>query len=175
LALKIDEQSIENAMLNKAVLKLSEDERNKLAAGLTNLHSEYASRTDFLKNLISEAGKQGLKLPAPLVKALVNEFSFRSEEAEVCLDAKGKIEPDPDSRDTENVPLDDDVYDYFAREVEPFAPDAWIDHAKEKIGYEIPFTRHFYKYSPPRDLAEIDAELNTLVIEIQALLREIEK
>ena len=175
LAFKIDEESIENAMLNKAVLKLSEEESNKLVSALRKLDAEYDSRPDFLNALDSEAGNQGLKLSAPLAKALVGEFSFRSDEAEVCLDAKGKIEPDSDARDTENVPLDEDVAKYFAREVEPFAPDAWIDHTKEKIGYEIPFTRQFYKYVPPRHLAEIDTELNKLVTEIQQLLAEIEK
>lgn len=175
LAFKVDEESIENAMLNKAVLKLSEDERNKLNSALKKLNSEYPSRTDFLNGLESEAGNQNLKLPAPLTKTLVSEFGFRSDEAEVCLDAKGKIEPDTDSRDTENVALHEDVAEYFAREVEPFAPDSWIDKTKEKIGYEIPFTRHFYKYIPPRDLAEIDTELSKLVAEIQHLLAEIEK
>ncbi len=175
LAFKIDEETIENAMLNKAVLKLSEQERNKLGAALTKMDSEYASRTDFLKSLSSAAEGQGLKISAQLAKALVVEFGYRSDQAEVCLDTKGKNEPDVDARDTENVPLDEDVTEYFAREVEPFAPDAWIDHAKEKIGYEIPFTRHFYKYAAPRSLAEIDSELNTLVAEIQTLLREIEK
>lgn len=175
LAFKIDQESIENALLNKAVLKLSEEERNKLSSALMKLDADYESRPNFLNALELEAGNHGFKLPAPLAKALLGEFSFRSDEAEVCLDAKGKIEPDSDARDTENVPLDEDVAQYFAREVEPFAPDAWIDQTKEKIGYEIPFTRHFYKYVPPRHLAEIDTELNKLVSEIQQLLAEIEK
>jgi type I restriction enzyme M protein len=175
LAFKIDEEMIENALLNKVVLKLSEEERNKLISALKELKSEYTSRTNFLNTLTSEATNQGLKLSAPQTKALVGEFGYRSEEAEVCFDSKEKIEPDTDSRDTENVPLDEDVSEYFAREVEPFAPGAWIDETKEKIGYEIPFTRHFYKYVPPRDLEEIDSELNSLVTQIQILLSEIEK
>jgi len=72
---------------------------------------------------------------------------------------KGKQQPDSDLRDTENVPLDEDVDAYFNREVLPHVPDAWIDHEKTKVGYEIPFNRHFYVFKPPRDLAEIDAEL----------------
>jgi type I restriction enzyme M protein len=67
--------------------------------------------------------------------------------------------PDADLRDTENVPLGEDVNAYFAREVLPHAPDAWIDDEKTKIGYEIPFNRHFYVFKPPRPLSEIDAEL----------------
>jgi type I restriction enzyme M protein len=72
---------------------------------------------------------------------------------------KGKPVPDASLRDTENVPLNQDVEEYFAREVLPHAPDAWIDHEKTKVGYEIPFNRHFYVFKPPRALAEIDAEL----------------
>ena len=72
---------------------------------------------------------------------------------------KGKPQPDADLRDTENVPLSEDVETYFKREVLPHAPDAWIDHEKTKVGYEIPFNRHFYVFEPPRALAEIDADL----------------
>ena len=88
-------------------------------------------------------------------------------------DVKGAPLPDPDLRDYENVPLDEDVNAYFAREVLPHVPDAWIDHDKTKIGYEIPFTRHFYVYTPPRPLAEIDAELRDLESQIQKLLGEV--
>src|SRR5215469_2947299 len=86
---------------------------------------------------------------------------------------KGEIVPDPDLRDYENVPLAEDIESYFAREVLPHVPDAWIDHDKTKIGYEIPFTRHFYVYTPPRPLAEIDAELRELENQIQKLLGEV--
>ena len=72
---------------------------------------------------------------------------------------KGKPQPDSALRDTENVPLSENVETYFKREVLPHAPDAWIDHDKTKVGYEIPFNRHFYVFKPPRPLAEIDAEL----------------
>ena len=65
------------------------------------------------------------------------------------------------------------VDDYMAAEVHPYVPDAWVDHTKTKIGYEIPLTRHFYKYVPPRPLAEIDAEIKQLEQEIQALLNEV--
>ena len=85
----------------------------------------------------------------------------------------GSPVPDPDLRDYENVPLDEDIDAYFAREVTPHVPDAWIDHTKTKVGYEIPFTRHFYVYTPPRPLAEIDAELRDLESQIQKLLGEV--
>ena len=139
------------------------------------MKSEFTSRAEFLKTLSSKAEGQDLKVSAQLAKALVGEFGYRSDDAEVCLDAKGKIEPDIEVRDVENIPLNDDVAEYFAREIEPFAPDAWCDPTKETVGYEILFTRHFYKYVPPRDLDEIDSELNELVAEIQNLLSKIEK
>ena len=89
------------------------------------------------------------------------------------LEVAGDPLPDPDLRDYENVPLDEDVNTYFAREVLPHVPDAWVDHDKTKIGYEIPFTRHFYVYTPPRPLTEIDAELRDLESQIQKLLGEV--
>lgn len=87
--------------------------------------------------------------------------------------AKGKKMPDPKLRDTENVPLSEDVEAYFKREVLPHVPDAWIDHDKTKIGYEIPFNRHFYVFQPPRPLEAIDADLKQVVGRIQAMLGEI--
>ena len=86
---------------------------------------------------------------------------------------KGKPQPDSSLRDTENVPLAEEVEAYFRREVLPHAPDAWIDHEKTKVGYEIPFNRHFYVFQPPRPLAEIDAELRGVVGKIQAMLAEV--
>ena len=84
--------------------------------------------------------------------------------------AKGKPQPDAALRDTENVPLNEDVETYFKREVLPHAPDAWIDHDKTKVGYEIPFNRHFYVFQPPRELAEIDAELKQTTDRIKAMI-----
>ncbi len=84
--------------------------------------------------------------------------------------AKGKPQPDPALRDTENVPLSEDVETYFKREVLPHAPDAWIDHEKTKVGYEIPFNRHFYVFQPPRPLAAIDADLKACTDKILTLI-----
>ena len=81
--------------------------------------------------------------------------------------------PDPDLRDFENVPLKDDIDAYFKREVQPHVPDAWMDRSKDKVGYEINFNRHFYRYTPPRPLEEIDAELKQAEEEIMRLLREV--
>ena len=77
-------------------------------------------------------------------------------EAEICRDKQGRPEPDPDLRDSENVPLKEDVDTYFTREVLPHVPDAWMDRSKDKAGYEINFNRYFYRYKPPRPLEEIE-------------------
>ena len=86
---------------------------------------------------------------------------------------KGKPQPDTSLRDTENVPLSEDIEDYFKREVLPHVPDAWIDHNKTKVGYEIPFNRHFYVFKPPRELAEIDAELKGVTDRIVQMIGEL--
>jgi len=102
-------------------------------------------------------------------KEMVRALTVRDEAAPVVMGKDGP-EPDPDLRDTEEVPLKEDVQAYFGREVTPYVPDAWIDESRTKIGYEIPFTRHFYEYVPPRPLDEIDAEIRQLEEEIQGLL-----
>ena len=103
------------------------------------------------------------------------ERPLRDEAGKLVLGTKGKLKgkPQPDTalRDTENVPLKDDVEDYFKREVLPHAPDAWIDHEKTKIGYEIPFNRHFYVFKPPRSLEEIDADLKQTTDRILEMIK----
>lgn len=86
---------------------------------------------------------------------------------------KGKAQPDASLRDTENVPLTEDIKEYFNREVLPFAPDAWIDEKKSKVGYEIPFTRYFYKYQAPQPSQEIMAEIMDLETELSGSLEEV--
>lgn len=176
LTFEITEDGIDSALLAKPILKLSADEQVTLKNTLSAFNGvKFDSRDEFLNFIKRETEKQKLKLPAAATKALVTEFGTQSDDAQICRDSKGNPEPSADLRDTENVPLSEDVETYFQREILPYAPDAWIDTAKEKIGYEIPFTRHFYKYTPPRPLAEIDAELNILIADIQRLLTEIEK
>jgi type I restriction enzyme M protein len=107
-------------------------------------------------------------------RTITIERPQRDAAGKVVLGAKGKGkgQPVPDAalRDTENVPLGEDVETYFKREVLPHAPDAWIDHDKTRIGYEIPFNRHFYVFKPPRPLAEIDAELKGVTDRILTMI-----
>jgi type I restriction enzyme M protein len=107
-------------------------------------------------------------------RAITVERPLRDEHGEIVLGTKGKQKGRPQSdaslRDTENVPLSEDVGAYFRREVLPHAPDAWIDEEKTKISYEIPFNRHFYVFEPPRSLDEIDTDLEQVTARIKAMI-----
>ena len=100
------------------------------------------------------------------------ERPLRGEDGELIL-KNGKKQPDTSLRDTENVPLTENIQDYFKREVLPFAPDAWIDEKKSRVGYEIPFTRYFYKYEAPQPSTEIMAEILELEKELEGSLQEV--
>jgi type I restriction enzyme M protein len=122
----------------------------------------------------------------PIAKIFKNEdFGYttitverpeRDDKGKIVISTKGKNkgQPQPDTalRDTENVPLSEDVVSYFKREVLPHAADAWIDHDKTRIGYEIPFNRHFYVFKPPRELAAIDSELKGVTDRIMAMIKD---
>ena len=112
-------------------------------------------------------------------RTITVEHPLRDAKGKILLGEKGKLKgkPQPDSslRDTENVPLAEDVETYLKREVLPHAPDAWIDHEKTKVGYEIPFNRHFYVFTPPRQLADIDAELKGVTDKILKMIGGLSK
>jgi type I restriction enzyme M protein len=133
----------------------------------------FTSQVAFLKSLDAALKKARIALRDAQYKAVWQCLSDRDENAEPCLDRRGKPEPDSDLRDTENVPLEEDATAYFDREVKPFVPDAWIDHGKTKIGYEVPFTRFFYRYVPPRDVKSIDRDLAALTADIIEMLNEV--
>ncbi len=135
--------------------------------GMIKNRDEFAG---MMKNAFKEAK---IKVPAVLFKAILMALAERDETADICTDAKGNPEPDPELRDYENVPLKEDVDEYMKREVLPHVPDAWIDHSKTKIGYEINFNRYFYKYTPPRPLNEIEADLKKIEKEIADMLAEV--
>ena len=167
LVFQVTKDKIEALSVNKAAMKL--ECLDAWIAALSAIPSEkqWTNREKFLSDL----GKTlSTKLSASEAKILIGVFGDANEAGDVCLDKKGNPEPDADLRDTENVPLGENIDSYFDREVKPHTPDAWIDHSKTKVGYEIPFTRHFYKYVPPRSLDIIDAELDAVTKDILALL-----
>ena len=121
--------------------------------------------------------KSGSSWKAPEQKFFRDVFTETCPDAQPVISTKkgynAKYEPDPKLRDFENVTLTEEITDYFQREVLPHLPDAWIDHEKTKTGYEINFNRHFFSYSVPRSLAEIDADLKQAEEDIMRLLREV--
>jgi len=143
----------------------------------------YQDRALFEPVLDGALNEAGVRVAAPVRKAILAALGEKDPTAEPCLDADGKPEPDPDLRDYENVPLKEDIRAYFDREVLPHVPDAWIseeprdrdkkDSGVGRVGYEINFNRYFYKYQPPRALEEIEADIKTVEKEIMEMLREV--
>jgi type I restriction enzyme M protein len=129
--------------------------------------------------LLNQAIKQlKLDLDAKAIKTILNAISWKNEDAAPIIkktEKNGKVvyEADSDLRDSENVPLDQDIHEYFNREVLQHIPDAWIDESKTLKGYEISFTRYFYNYVPPRSIEEITAEIFELEKETEGILNEI--
>ena len=148
--------------------------RDLLAAfGESNGAQLYKDRKAFLSDLREIDHERGVRLSSPELKAVITALGERDETAEICRDRRGNPEPDPELRDTETVPLKESIEEYFQREVIPHIPDAWIDHSKTKVGYEIPLNRHFYRYEPPRPLERIEAEIKELESEIVGMLKEV--
>ncbi len=155
----------------------TDKEFQKLTGALDTFDTDerFMDRAVFLPKLKKALNAAEFKPSAKQQKAIIQALGERDPDAEICLDKNGDAEPDTELRDTENVPLKDDIEAYFAREVLPHAADAWIDHEKTKVGYEIPFNRHFYVFKPPRDLAEIDADLKVVTGRILEMIGGLSK
>ena len=134
------------------------------------------------EDILDDASKRAeIKLSAPVRKSILNALAERDETAAICTDKDGKPEPDPELRDTERVPLSEDVSAFFEREVKPHVTDAWIDESKRDhkdgevgiVGYEINFNRYFYRYSPPRPLEDIEADIQDIEADLVWMLREV--
>jgi len=148
----------------------------KLADKLGN--KQFDDYNSFMPLLHKTIRALKLDLDAKALKALTAAICWKNEEAEPVIrktekDGTVTYEADSDLRDTENVPLDQDIHDYFDREVLQHIPDAWIDESKTVKGYEISFTRYFYNYVPPRSIEEITAEIFALEKETEGILNEI--
>ena len=169
---------IEGAMDSKSIAKLPIEKTDALKDLLfAEAALEVESTVDlkaFTNRIKAIVDASPVELTGSQLKSFVAAFGERDENAPILEDAKGKPLPDTNLRDSENVPLSKDIDEYVAEEIAPHAEDFWLDRSKDKVGYEIPFTRHFYKYVPPRELEEIDADLNKLIAEISTLLREVE-
>ena len=133
----------------------------------------YKDREEFEKVVVKCLKRDGISIKAPVKKAILNALSEKDETAEICKDKNGHPEPDSDLRDTEQIPVKEDIKNYFEREVLPFAPDAWIDEDKTKVGYEIPFTKYFYKYEELGNSDETLSEIKTLGNSIQESIKSL--
>ena len=183
MALHIKPESLEKLKLDKAWAKLTPEQQNAWVAALNpfigstkpfSWAESFVTESVRSSNVFGKAGKS-------LFKALVSAFGERDTDGEAVLDINGQVVPDTDLSDYENVPLTQVVYDYFAREVLPHVSDAYIDETFRddsdqgvgRVGFEINFNRFFYKYVPPRKLADIDADLKQVEAEIAELLNEV--
>jgi len=159
--------------------KALQEEIRKLLRALPN--TLVKDRAEFERTLDAAMKKAGVKLPAPVRKAVLSALSERDETAAICRDKDGSPSPDRELRDTESVPLAETVEAFFDREVKPHVPDAWIDTSKRDpkdgqvgfVGYEINFNRYFYRYTPPRPLEEIEADIRGLEKDIVGMLAEV--
>ena len=141
----------------------------------------FKDRDEFERLLDVASKKAAVRLSAPVRKAILSALSERDEAAAICRDKQGNAEPDPELRDTESVPLAESVEDFFAREVLPHVPDAWIDTSKRDpkdgrvglVGYEINFNRYFYRYVRPRPVEEIEGEIRMIESDILRMLADV--
>ena len=172
---ELTEAAIDQIKDSKAVITGKDVDRDALIGAVTDLIGiREDTEAAFIKRLLNACtARKQVGLPKPVQKAVLDAAATADPDAPVLEDKRGNQLSDPDLRDNENVPLTEDIDTYVAREVQPHVPDAWVDHSKTKIGYEIPLTRHFYKYVPPRPLAEIDAELDAVEAEIQQVLSKV--
>jgi type I restriction enzyme M protein len=189
---EITDETVAGALEAKAIAKLAEATQLSLGEALDAYRGErFVTESDLVEALKPAIGDSGLSAAAQ--KVIWTALAVRDEEAPPVTDRKGNPKPDPELRDNESVPLPampvsfeedpserfqtrayQDAVDEFIRgEVQPYVPQAWVDHDRTKIGYEIPLTRHFYKFVAPRPLREIDAEIRALEEEIQGLLTEV--
>jgi type I restriction enzyme M protein len=189
-----------DAKVQQLEIEIGESLQNQILDALRCLDGDrlYMSRAEFMRDLERVLKNAGLKLKEPVIKAILAALGEADPQAEICRDKKGNPEPDSNLRDTEIVPLPDDItlplpleYDkdasvdelvklvkghceaYCEAEVLPHVPDAWIDFDKTKVGYEIPLNRHFYVYQPPRPLDEIENDIKSLELDIMAMLGEV--
>jgi type I restriction enzyme M protein len=162
------------SLLTSAATGKAEDRAVALADALDTL-AKQAPWKDDAKFFSTLTKALTWKIPAGLIKTIRAIIGVRDETAGIVKDDDGQPMPDSELRDFENVPLKEDIDDYFAREVLPHVPDAWMDRSKDKVGYEISFTKYFYEYTPLRSTADIAAELLKLDEETENLLREVVK
>ena len=157
-------------------LKLKEEEEGKkkkeeIINALKKSRNHLYKNWDEFEKEVKDALKD-FDLSPNFIKNIILALSEHDDSADYVIDNKGKKKPDSNLRDSEKIPLKQDIEGYFVKEVKPYYLDAWMDRKRDKIGYEINFTQYFYKYKPPRPLEEIEKDIKEVVKEIQELLKE---
>jgi len=184
----VNEERLENIYSYSAFSKLSESKSKNPDDKLKEEEEGKAKQEEILKALKSIGDKlyknwdefeelvkkslKNIKLTPVFIKNIILKLSEHDETAEYVLDAKGKKQPDSNLRDSEKIPLKEDIQAYFDREVKPYYSDAWIDKTKDKIGYELNFTQYFYKYVPPRALEDIEADIKKVKDQINEFIKK---
>ncbi|NAZ74936.1 N-6 DNA methylase [Kineococcus sp. T13] len=170
----VTDEAIATVEVAKGFLKAGVDHETVLGALHRLLGASEETEAALWSNVQRELKSTGVAtVPAPVKKAIVEACAVPDPDAKPVLDRKGQPLSDAELRDNENVPLGESIEEYFAREVLPYVPDAWVDESKTRIGYEIPFTRQFYRYVSPRPLSEIDADIAQVEANIQRLLGQV--
>ena len=185
---QVTEERIENIYSVRAFAKLAESKKKDLELKLKEEEEGRAAQKEIIAALKKIGGnlyknwdefeakvKEALKdfnLSPNFIKNIILALSEHDDTADYVLDKKGNKLPDSNLRDSEKIPLKQDIDEYFEREVKPYYPDAWMNRKKDKIGYEINFTKYFYEYKPPRPLEEIEKDIKEVTAEIQELLGE---
>jgi len=157
-------------------LKLKEEEEGKkkqkeIIDSLSTIGNHLHKNWDEFEEKVKAALK-GFKLTPVFIKNIILALSEHDDSADYVLDAKGNKKPDSNLRDSEKIPLKQNIEEYFKKEVKPYYPDAWMDRKKDKIGYELNFTQCFYKYQPPRPIEDIEKDIKEVTAEIQELIKE---
>ena len=177
LSFQVSEERLERLQTDKAFQKVRD--REAVLAMLRGISGQFFSDRRALELALKRAAyAASLKLDAQVKKVVLGALSERDETASICVDAKCNPEADPESRDTENVPLGEDICEYMTRAVLPYVPEAWVNEAIRdpkdgqtgKVGYEININRYFYKTIPQRPLEEIEADIRNLETEIVRML-----
>ena len=168
---KLSESKAKKIEVKEKEIQDGKKQQEKIVKAIKNIGDKLYKNWDEFEKEINQA-LNDFKLTPAFIKNIILALSEHDDTADYVLDKKGKKQPDTNLRDNEKIKLSENINEYFKREVLPYYPDAWMERSKDKIGYEINFTRYFYKYVPPRDLGEIEDDIKKVTGEIDELLKE---